>query len=583
MAKYAGPSLALRRLIAKSMPRPHATYRQPGQEAANTVALLERARACFERHEWNDAYEALMQIDRSPLLKADDLYRLSWSAGLTGRDEAMFVALERLYNALLADCQLLPAARAAFWFGFRLLALGQAGRAGGWLRRSQRLVERAGDDCVEQVYLLLPTSLKHLQSGALRDAHDAAARAAAVGERFAEADLTAFARHLQARALLAEGALERALPLLDEAMVLVDSGELSPVVTGILYCSAIASCQRVYAYDRAREWTTALNRWCEAHPQLGMFTGHCRVHRAEVLELGGSWPEAVEELHRALAVCVRDTEREAAGSAHYRRAEIHRLRGEFEAAEAAYRNASRCGIEPQPGMALLRLVQGERDAAANATRRVVLATGDPLQRTRYLPAHVEVMLAVGDVDEARSAAVELEQTAARLGTDVLGAIAAHARAEICLAEGQAQAAVTPLRRAFGVWQQLGAPYLAARLRMPLARACAMLGDVEGAQLELEAARETFEALGAAPDLAALRALRASFERVPKVRGRRFGLTERELQVLRLVAAGKTNKEIARELALAEKTVDRHLSNIFAKVDVSTRAAATAFAYRHALL
>jgi len=567
------------------MPTSKPNERNPKRRGPEVSGPLERGRACFERQQWNDAFEALSAADQSTPLGVEDLHRLAWSAGLTARDEEMLATQERLYHAHLEVGEGLPAARAAFWLGFRLFARGEAGRAGGWLGRAQRLVERDGRDCVEQGYLLLPVGQRHLSAGELREAYDAAARAAEFGDRFGEADLAAFARNLQGRALLSEGRLDRGLALLDEAMVAATSGELSPIVTGIIYCSAIASCQRVYALDRAREWTAALTSWCEAHPQLGMFTGHCLVHRAEIMQLSGSWPEAVEEARRAVERCVRAIEREAAGRAHYQQAEIHRLRGEFAAAEAAYRNASRSGIEPQPGLALLRLAQGDRDAAASAIRRVVGATSDRLQRTRFLPAHVEIMLAVGDLEEARAASMELDETASTFNTEVLTAIAGHARGAVQLAEGNSRAVLDPVRRAFGTWQQIGAPYLAARLRVLLGRACVALGDVEGARLELEEAREVFERLGARPDLAAIEAIGASLDGHYKGKTPlgRHGLTQRELQVLRLIASGKTNKAIARELLLSEKTVDRHVSNIFTKVNVSSRAAATAFAYEHELI
>jgi DNA-binding CsgD family transcriptional regulator len=547
---------------------------------------LARGRACYERHEWNDAFEALSLADQSTPLSADDLHLLVWSAGLTARDEEMLANSERLYHARLEAREELPAARAAFWLGFRLLARGDVGRAGGWLGRAQRLVESQASECVEQGYLLLPAAQKHLNTRAPAEAYDCAARAALIGERFGEVDLVAFARNLQGRALLLEGRIERGLALLDESMLAAAGGELSPVVTGIIYCTSIVSCHRVFALDRMREWTAALSSWCDAHPQLGLFTGHCLVHRAEVMEMSGSWAEAADEARRAVQRCVRDVEREAAGHGHYCQAEIHRMRGEFREAENAYREASRAGYEPQPGLALLRLAQGDIESAASASRRTVGATRDRLLRTRFLPAHVEIMLRAGDLEEARGASRELAETAAAVNTEVLAAIAAHARGVVDLAEGDASAVLDPARRAFGLWQQLGAPYLAARLRVLLARACAALGDYEGAQLELECAREVFARLGAAPDVAALEALRSEISgggRPKAAAGCPPGLTERELQVLRLIASGKTNKAIARELSLSEKTVDRHVSNIFAKVDVSSRAAATAFAYERKLV
>jgi DNA-binding CsgD family transcriptional regulator len=540
-------------------------------------ALLARGRACYERREWNDAFEALSLADRSLRLGAEDLERLAWSAGLIARDDEMLAAQERVYHARIEAREELAGGRAAFWLGFRLLASGEPARASGWLSRAQRLIDQHGD-CVEQGYLLLPASQTHLSAREFGAARDCAVRARLIGERFAERDLIAFALNLQGRVALSEGRVDAGLALLDEAMVAVTSGELSPVVTGIIYCSSIASCHRVFALERVREWTAALSKWCDANPQLGMFTGYCLVHRAEVLEMSGAWPEAIDEARRAIERCVRNIEREAAGHAYYQQAEIHRLRGEHALAEGAYREASRAGFEPQPGLALLRLAAGDSAAAASSSRRMVAATRDRLARTRFLPAHVDIMLAEGALDEASAACHELQETAAALGTEVLDAIAARACASVHLAERNPQAAIDPARRAFGIWQRLGAPYLAARARVLVARACLALGDGEGAQLEVACARECFARLGAGPDSAALESLGGPDAPRPAHR-----LTDRELQVLRLVACGNTNKAIARELALSEKTVDRHVSNIFAKAGVSSRAAATAFAYEHKLI
>ena len=568
-----------------SMSARYSTGSAPTQAADELSSLLLRGRALYERGDWHDAFTALKAADDQSPLGAEDLQRLAWSAGLIACDEEMLAAKSRTYQAWLEAGQQLAAARAAFWLGFRLMARGEASQASGWLSRAQRLVDLHAGECAEQGYLLLPVAQRLLGSGEFAEAHSCAARAAQIGERFDEADLVALGRNLQGRAMFGDGQIKRGLALMDEIMVSAAAGELSPVVTGIVYCTAIASCHRVFALDRVREWTAALASWCDAHPQLGMFAGYCLVHRAEVLELSGSWPEAVAEARRAAERCVRNIEREAAGRAHYQQAEIHRLRGEFTLAASAYREANRAGFEPQPGLALLRLAEGDRTAAASATRRTVGATRDRLARTRYLPAHVEIMLAVGDLQEARLASRELEETAAVVGTDVLGAIAAHARAAVHLAEGEPHAVLDPARRAFGVWQQLGAPYLAARLRVLMARACIALRDTEGARLELQCASEVFERLGAVPDLAVVKALGVRFSEAAGERSAAsgHGLTARELQVLRLIATGKTNKAIARELSLSEKTIDRHVSNIFTKVNVTSRAAATALAYQRGLI
>ena len=371
--------------------------------------------------------------------------------------------------------------------------------------------------------------------------------------------------------------MRKGLALLDEAMVAVTAGELSPIMTGLIYCSVIDACQQMYALDRAREWTFALAQWCDEQPEMLAFSGVCRVHRAEIMQLHGAWRDALEEARRAGARS-QGTHQPAAAAAFYQQAEVHRLRGEFADAEKAYRSASQLGMEPQPGLALLRLAQGRTEAAVAAIRRVVGATQSRLLRAKLLPAYVEIVLAINEIQEARDVSRELVEIAESFGADVLGAMAAHAQGAIELAEGDAQGALVSLRRAGQVWHQIEAPYLAARVRVLVALACGALGDTEGAALEMESARRVFQELGAAPDVTRIKSL----TREAKT-DHLTSLTPREVQVLRLVSAGKTNKAIAAELSLSEKTVDRHLSNIFTKLDVPSRAAATAYAYQHKLV
>jgi DNA-binding CsgD family transcriptional regulator len=552
--------------------------RPPKARRRKGDADLERGREAYGRGAWEDAFRQFSLADRATALEPADLERLAWSAALTGRDDVMLKANERLYHAQTAAKDRPGAARAAFWVGFRLFSVGERGRAAGWIGRAERIIDSLGGECAERGYVLLPAVHRQLGEGNLDAAMHTATTAASIGERFGERDLVAFATALQGMTRLRQGRIRESLALLDEAMVAASSGEVSPIITGLIYCTSIDCCHRVYALGRLREWTQVLSEWCAAQPQLVTFTGACLVHRAEVMELRGDWEQSIEEARRATGRIAEGGDPESAGAAYYQQAEIHRLRGEFDDADEAYRSASRFGREPQPGLALLRLAQGQGDTAARTTRRVMGAAPAGLPRARFLPAHVEIMLATGDVAEARRAVDELESLAEGIESDVLAAIGAHGRGAVRLAEGDPGGAIDPLRRAFAFWHQIGAPFIAARIRVVIGTACRAMGDEDGAALEFEAARSVFETLGARPDLRRLQALRSGVEPVPT-----HGLTARELQVLRLVAAGKTNKVIAGDLFVSERTIDRHVSNIFNKLGVSSRAAATAQAYEQRLV
>jgi ATP/maltotriose-dependent transcriptional regulator MalT len=525
-----------------------------------------------------DAYKALSRADQTSQLGGEELGLLATSAFMIGRDDVFLGSLERAHHAHLDAGEAMRAVRCAFWVGINLALRGEVSRATGWLGRAQRLVEREEDDCVERGYLLVPVMLRHEANGDWDAAYTAAAEASEIAERFGDADLLALAVHEQGLILVNQGQVEEGLGLVDEAMVAVASGELSPVVTGIVYCSVISGCQEVYALRRAQEWTAALTRWCEAQPEMVAFSGQCLVHRAEIMELHGAWRDALDEARRARKRCEQGKNWMATAQAFYRQGEVHRLQGEHAAAEEAYRDASRSGWEPQPGLALMWLAEGKGDAAAAALRRALGETTKPLKRARLLPAYIEIMLTFGEVEEARSACGELEEISARYESGMLDAMVAHAKGAVDLTEGDARSSLLSLRRAWRAWQELEVPYEAARVRVLLGLACRALGDDDTAALELEAARDLFAQLGAAPDLARVDSLT---RRAPFVDDR--GLTARELQVLSLVTAGQTNRAIASELVLSERTVDRHLSNIFAKLGVSSRTAATAYAYKHKLV
>lgn len=544
---------------------------------ARDSAELKRARDAYAQRAWADAYRLFTAVDRTEPLGPEDLGKLCWAAGLSGGDGGDLSLLERLHHLLLDEGKCLDAARVGFWIGHRLSAFGKVGEASGWFARVERLLAREGRPCAEDGFLKLPVAQRHLAQGEFEEAFVAAAEAASIGERFAEPDLVALSRSIQGRARLRQGRLHEGLALLDEAMVMVTTEGLSPVIPAVVYCTLIDGCRQVYALDRCREWTAALARWCDAQPQLVTFTGICQVHRVEVLELNGEWDAAAEEARRACERFASGMD-PAAPAAFYQCGEMHRLRGELDQAEEAYREAHRLGREPQPGMSLLRLCQGKAEAALGSIRSALAASADPLARARFLPAAVEIALAAGDLRFAEEASTELQRIAGQFDSEVLVAMAAHARGVVLVGKGDPRGAVDALRSAFTTWQRLGAPYLAARVRVSLALACRALGDEDGAGLELDAARKVFVQLGAEPDLARLAA--PGPESRPE---RSDGLTAREMQVLGLVAAGKTNKAIARELFLSEKTVDRHLSNIFLKLGVSSRTAAAAYAFTHKLV
>jgi DNA-binding CsgD family transcriptional regulator len=545
--------------------------------ATSAADGLGSGRDHFDGRRWVDAHRELSDADRERPLSAADLELLAVSAYMVGLENEYLAVLERAYRAHLDAGEPRRATRAAFWVGVNLARRGEMGPASGWLGRARRLLDGEDGECVEHGYMLLPRIFELEGAGDWDEAADLGGEAMAIGERHGDADLVALLGHERGRCLIRAGRIADGLGLLDESMVAASGGELSPIVTGIVYCGVILACQEAHEPRRAREWTATLTDWCERQPEMVAFTGRCLIHRAELMQLGGEWEEALMEARRAAERSRRGENAPAVGEARYREGDLHRLRGDLDAAERAYREASGFGREPQPGLALLRLAQRDREAAAGSIRRVLDETVDAGRRGALLPAYIEIMLATGDLEAVAAATEELERLAEAFASPALEAAACAARGAQELATGRAQEALPSLRRSADAWSSMEAPYETARVRELIGRACRALGDGEAARLELDAARATFARLGAAPDL---ERLEAPTGRPAVAAG---GLTDRELEVLRLVAAGSSNREIAAELVISEHTVARHLQNIFAKLGVSSRTAATAFAFSHDLI
>lgn len=540
---------------------------------------LELGRTYYSERAWLSAFESLTSADQTAPLSAEDLELLARSAYMLGRDEDYVDSLRRAHQAYIDMGEVPRAVRCGIWIGHNFLFRGERARGTGWFARTTRLLESVEQDCVERGYLRIPVWLEQMGRGDFEAAYATTAEAVEIGKRFGDADLVWLARDDQARALTRLGRVEEGLRLVDEALVAATVGDLSPIVTGIVYCNTIAFCRAVYAVRHVREWTHALERWCERQPEMVAHNGLCLVHRAEIMLMGGDWETALDEARRSAERFTRGALNQlACGRAFYCQGEAHRLRGDFEAADEAYRRASRHGYDPQPGLALMRLLQGNTDGAAAAIRRVAAETTSRMARAGILPAFVEIMLALGEIGKARAACRELDEISTDVAPEMVKAMAAQSRGAVAVAEGHASDALTDLRTAMAAWSELSAPYEVARVRVLVGEACLSLGDEDTAALELEAARRTFEDLGAAPDLARI----DSLDREAETDGA-LGLTAREVQVLRLVATGKSNREIADELSISVHTVARHVQNIFAKLDVPSRSAATAFAFENDLV
>jgi DNA-binding CsgD family transcriptional regulator len=528
----------------------------------------EQARSAVAASQWGDAWRALSSLG-ADALDIDDLDRLATAAYMTGRDEDGFALWTRAHQLCIAEGSVHRAAAFGAKLGQTLGFKGDWSRASGWVERVANLLSEASIDCVEQGYLEWGQAMCRLfQHGDVSGAHDLFVRAGKTATRFRDRELTTMARIGEGRLDIYLGDIDHGFALLDEAAVAVEADELSPVSRGDAYCTLIDGVWELADLERCRDWTTHFTRWCDAQQELVLYRGNCLLHRAAMMSELGDWPTALSEVRGACARLAEPVNMLTLGGAHATEGDIHRLLGDFAEAEAAYARANDFGCQPQPGLALVRLAQGRVDVAAAMMQRVLAETQDPVARSNHLPAAVQIAVAAGDVEAATAAADELRDIAAELRTPLLRARASRARGTAALARGDASAALPELRASFTTCVEIGARHEAAQVRLLLADACRAVGDVETADTEEATARAalaSFAGADAGPAPAA-----------PD------GLTDREAEVLRLLARGHTNRVIAEQLFISEKTVASHVSHIFTKIGVTSRAAATAYAYERGL-
>ncbi len=540
---------------------------------AGRVTDIERARDAARQGLWSEAYEQFRKLDQSRLTP-EDLEALADSLWWLSRLDESITARLKAYSSYVAEGDNRRAGYIAWFVSYDYLSKGEPSVATGWVRRARRHLT-SEPECIERGYLAITEADEAQGRGDFEQARTLADQSIELGQRLNSPDLVAMGIQTLGRIHIAQGKVREGAELLDEAMSSVVAEELSPFFTGWIYCNVLAACLEITDLRRAGEWAEEARVWCESIPAATPFHGLCRLYRVQVVSLLGAWTEAEAEARRASDELV-NFDSYAAAEALYAVGEIRRRMGDLAAAEDAFTRAHQLGRDPQPGLALVRLAQGKNDAAA-AALRLSLAddSGSRPGRVSLLAAQVEVALAAGDLDLARAANSELEAIASESLNPMFQATAAMAHGALRLAEDDVTGALSSLRRAWKAWNDLRLPYEAARARMLLGAVARRGGDEERAQLELLAAQAEFERLGASLDARTVAELLGE----PRLPG---GLTAREAQVLRLVAAGRTNREIGAELFISEHTVARHLSNILTKLDLSSRVAATAYAVEHGL-
>jgi ATP/maltotriose-dependent transcriptional regulator MalT len=530
---------------------------------------LTAARDALARHDWQDAFDAARaaSVD-SPVLEAERADLIAEAAWWLGRLDECIDAREQAYRLFDEQGDNRRAGQCAVWLWEHYSITARPAEAGAWLRRARRSLQ--GDtECAAYGALLLREAEMAHAGGELDRAAAMATDVITLARTLRSPDLEAEALQTKGRVLLDQGDVAEGMGHLDEAMLFAVEGRLGPYSTGKVYCSLISACEEVGDYDRAAEWTEATMRWADRHP-FAIFPGICRVHRAGVLKRKGDLEEAEREAARACEELAHSHMLNSA-AAYIEVGDIRRRLGHLDESEAAFAQAQEISGGPCAPLALLRLAQGRVDVARSIISGCVNDTTNPPSRAALLPVHVHVLIAAGDLDTACDACAELDDIVATYGNPEYAAAALSTRGRLQLAQGDATGACDTLRQAVERWRELNVPYELATARTLLGQALRESGDEAAALESFAAAAQLFDQLG------------ARFDEQLSAPVRPAGLTEREVEVLQLVAAGKTNNEIAADLYLSAKTVSRHLSNIFTKIGVTSRAAATAFAFEHGLV
>ena len=542
---------------------------------AEVAEVLEVARDAYRQRDWPRAEQCFTAARRHAPLTPEDLDALSDACWWLGRVDECIDAGEAAFRGYLRLERSGDAAMCAIGLAVSLFLRGEEVLGSGWISRAQRLLKDLPEEPAHG-YLRYIVDVEGGLEGDDLDAVVAAAREIrGIGHRHGDPNLVSGGVLGEGRALLKLGDVARGSQLLDEAMVAVLHNDLDPQWAGNIYCHLMAACHEVADIRRARECTEATSSWLAELPAAVLFTGICRVHRSQVLQVTGDWRSAEHEAARVLDD-LAGIHVASVAEAYYQVGEMRRLRGDLDGADDAYGRARELGRDPHPGLALTRLAQGRAESAGAAIGAALRAVGnDRIARARLCTAQVEIALAAGDLEVAQQACAELEDAAATYGTSGLEAAALHWRGAVALAEGRAEEALPALRAACRRWHNVHASYDAARSCVLLGRAYRALGDWETAAAELASANETFERLGATVDASRVAELTGD-RSLPK------GLTEREAEVLAHISSGKTNRDVAEALVLSEKTIARHLSNIFTKLGVSSRTEAAAFAFAHGL-